>query len=271
MAFTSVDVLSMVPSFRLSSCAACGRPHTEGKIREIQARLSSSPLPSSLDTLLRQLKLIAKELLCAPHEDHKDSIFQTAMWWFGEVKMRSTVPKPDMPGAYPEDEPFNLETYLQHKWNLLSGKHNDYCSSCGKSFKKGATVCSTICGQHVCRPCAKERQRLRCRKPSFCPECDREVYWAWTFGATDPYVQYNMLKPYLNLRIEYNGEVVFDEQYSSSRPLWPLLGEFYEYLRLDPASADFYIDGRKVDRFSTLDRVRASSSVWVSERRLTSL
>lgn len=259
MTFTFVDALSVIPGIRLSSCHLCGTPHSDDKIRKTQDMLNSLPLPPSFHSLMPQLRLIAKKLLCPSHEH---CVVEHALWMFAEVDFRSTAAKLDIAGAYPDDDELTLDPYLQRKRDVVSGQHGNSCGSCGKSFRKGTTVYSTICGHYVCNlKCAEEIQPWSCRHLSFCTECSGGFWWEWTFGESDPYVQYNLWKPYLNLRIEHNGDVVFDEQYSSSRRLWPLLAEVCDYLRLDPASMRIYQNDDQVDKFQTLDTVRASSSL----------
>jgi hypothetical protein len=235
MAFTFVDVLSLIPGLRLSTCLECKKPHTEETIRRTRHTVDALPVPSSFETL-PQLLVVATELLC-PRDKSRGDWY--ARIWFGALLTKAVPSPPDMPGAYPQPT-VTLEPYLRRKRHMLSGKEDAFCHGCGECFKAGTVVYSTICGRHLCDPnCATARGPSSCYDPSFCQDCDT-AYWTWTVGEADPYARYNLWRPHLGLRIEYSDTVVLDTQYSSTLTFWPLLGELCDQFGLDLASAAFY-------------------------------
>jgi hypothetical protein len=254
MAFTFVDVLSLIPTVRLSTCLHCARSHTGQKISRIQAKVDSLAFPPYYETL-PQLSSIATEMLCTAHKTHSKMY---ADEWFKDLQKQATFVQPDMPGTYQETTTFTLEPRLKHRREVMQRKYT-WCRRCMEYFKEGETVYATNSGPWwLCDPkCGVKPEgppQLRtCRVP---PNTE---FWAWTYGATDPYVRYNLWKPHIRLRIEHNGAVVAHIMYGSSSPFWPLLRELCDRFSLDPASANFYWhDGDKltqIRRFDCLDKV----------------
>jgi hypothetical protein len=248
MYFTCVQLLSLIPNLRLSICLICKEPHRD--INSIKDSLDQLPFPSNSEAMTSFLEAVASNLLCSRHKAANERL---ARKWVRTLKSKQVLSKP--PNCLPSTSPATTpSSYLQRKTQIVSARQGR-CHGCTKCFQKGAQVHSTICGRSLCSSCNTSRPYLDCLDSGICDECDATP-WSWTFGETDQYALYNIWKPRIRLRIQYNGQIVLDEGYSSTQPLWPLLGLLCDFYRLDHRSATLRrLDHSEVNRFASLDEV----------------
>jgi hypothetical protein len=266
MDFACVQLLSLIPNLRLSICLVCKEPHRN--LHCIKDTLDQLPFPSNSEAITSFLEVVASNLLCFRHKAANERFVRK---WVRGLNAKRVLSKPPncLPNAFPATT-LDLRSYLQRKSHIVSVRKGR-CHGCTKCFQQGAQVHSAICGRSLCSSCNTSHPYLICLDSGVCDECGGTL-WSWTFGETDQYALFNVWKPRIRLQIQYNGQIVLDEGYPSTQPLWPLLGLFCDFYRLDQRSATLRrLDDSEVDRFASLDEVSilqpgTSPAIFVIDR-----